>query len=237
MKKLTLVFVTFTVISLLLFMSSCTNLFAPSKSQVSVVLTTGGSEGVSSVLGTSETYTNKLSDSQQLSTEPQSMEVPWIRNIESLEVKIGKFSYKYSTGPGETKWATPTVVDKVIDLVTINSTDISWLTFDVPKGAVILAVGFEVSAATVTINEQKYAVTIPGTKKVIVLRNLNWEVKDDAHTIELALDLPRSIIKIGDEYVLVPRIAYRWRASLKLLWAIDGIVKTLDGSTPTELLA
>ncbi|MFN3691433.1 MAG: hypothetical protein ACK4R7_00950 [Fervidobacterium sp.] len=237
MKKLSLVFAIFTVISLILFMSSCTNLFTPSKSQVSVILTTGGSEGVSNVSRISETYTYTPSNSQQLSTELQGMEHPWVRDIESLRIRVQKFSYKYSTGPGVTKWATPTVVDKVIDLVTLNDTEVSWLNFDVPKGAVIISVGFEISSATLTINGQEYTVTIPGNKKFIVLRNLNWEVKDDNHSIELLLDLPRIIVKIGDEYVLVPRIAYRWRGSLKLLWAIDGIVKTLDGSKPTELLA
>ena len=72
--------------------------------------------------------------------------------------------------------ATPTIVEKEVDLVNLTD-EATWLTFDIPNGAVIVALAFEVTQATVTINGTNYAVTIPLDKAKIVVPNLNWQVK------------------------------------------------------------
>lgn len=226
MKKVLLIFA---VVLVLVVMFSCTQIseMLSSKAKVSVVLTSG-TEGEGDT-----TKPQEYSDVSTLGIFRN--EAPWIKDIQKLEVKVSKFSYKYSTGPGEGKWATPTSVDQVIDLVSLDSTDISWLTFDIPKGAVIVALAFEVTQATVTINDQSYPVTIPSGKAKIVLKNMNWTINEDGE-IALSIDWTRSIIKTGtDSYMLVPRIAYRWRGVLKDLWAIEGRI-THNGTAPTEPL-
>ncbi|MGC8956005.1 MAG: DUF4382 domain-containing protein [Fervidobacterium sp.] len=228
MKKVLLVT---SVVFVLLTVFSCTqisDLLSPNP-KVSVVITSG-SEGSGDVVKPQEYSGNNLLGL------PQVVEAPWVKEIQRLVVKVSKFSYKYSTGPGESKWATPTSVDQVVDLVTLDSTEVGWLTFDAPKGAVILAIGFEITQATVTINNTEYPARLPnpaGTK--IVLKNLNWSISEDGQ-IALSIDWTRSIIKIlPSEYMLVPRIAYRWRGTLKDLWAIEGTVK-VNGAAPTEPL-
>lgn len=148
-------------------------------------------------------------------------EAPWVKDIQHLYVKVSKFSYKYSTGPGAGKWATPTIVEKEVDLVNLTD-EATWLTFDIPNGAVIVALAFEVTQATVTINGSNYPVTIPPEKAKIVIPNLNWQVKNEDAQIVLALDWTRSIVKERDgTYRLVPRVAYRWRGELKKLWGYN----------------
>lgn len=119
-----------------------------------------------------------------------------------------------------------------MDLVNLTD-EATWLTFDIPNGAVIVALAFEVTQATVTINGSNYPVTIPPEKAKIVIPNLNWQVKNEDAQIVLALDWTRSIVKERDgTYRLVPRVAYRWRGELKKLWAIYGDIM-INGATPT----
>lgn len=214
---------------ILVVMFSCTQIseMLSSKAKVSVVLTTG-TEGEGDT-----TKPQEYSDVSTLGIFRN--EAPWVKDIQKLEVKVSKFSYRYSTGPGEGKWATPTKVDQVIDLVSLDSTDVSWLTFDIPKGAVIVALAFEVTDATVTINDKSYSVTIPSEKTRIVLKNTNWTISEDGEIV-LSIDWTRSIVETGpNSYMLVPRIAYRWRGALRDLWAIEGSV-TKNGAAPTEPL-
>lgn len=228
MKKMIFVF-GIVLTMLVLFSCNPLSLLEPRTSKVSVVLSSGVEESGDTV------KPQEFSGVEILS--PQSrQEAPWVKNVEHLYVKVSKFSYRYSTGLGENKWATPTAVDKVVDLTTLDSTELSWLTFDVPKGSVILALGFEITEATVTVNGTDYPVEIPAGSKRIVLKNLNWQVVNDESQIVLSIDWTRSIVKTkGGDYMLVPRIAYRWRGALKQLWAIYGDVKIND-STPTEPL-
>ncbi|MGB9795658.1 DUF4382 domain-containing protein [Fervidobacterium gondwanense] len=228
MKRLIFVF-GIVLTMLVLFSCNPLNLFEPRTSKVSVVLSSGIEESGDTV------KPQKFSGVEILGTQSR-QEAPWVKNIEHLYVKVSKFSYRYSTNPGENKWATPTAVDKVVDLTMLDATELSWLTFDVPKGSVILALGFEITEATVTVNDTDYPVEIPAERKRIVLKNLNWQVVNDESQIVLSIDWTRSIVKAsGGDYMLVPRIAYRWRGTLKQLWAIYGDVKIND-STPTEPL-
>lgn len=230
MKRLILVL---TAVLAILLTFSCTQLFEPRTSKVSVVLSSGqedSKEGFETLVDQSI----KTLDSQ--SELLKRSEAPWVKDIEKLEVKVSKFSYKYSTGPTESNWATPTTIDKTVDLISLSSSEIDWLTFDIPKGAVILAISFEISQATVTVNGTSHKVDIPSGSAKIVLKNLNWEIREDGQII-LNIDWSRSIIKVsGSNYKLVPRIAYRWRSTLKNLWAIEGTIKREDGSAPTEPL-
>uniref|UniRef100_A0A7C4VXA4 DUF4382 domain-containing protein n=1 Tax=Fervidobacterium pennivorans TaxID=93466 RepID=A0A7C4VXA4_FERPE len=223
MKKVFFVFV-LSVIVLVLFSCSQLNLFEPRKSAVSVVLSSG-------VDGDGDTVKPQEYSSVNLQGIYRE-QAPWVKDIQHLYVKVSKFSYKYSTGPGAGKWATPTIVEKEVDLVNLTD-EVTWLTFDIPNGAVIVALAFEVTQATVTINGSNYPVTIPPEKAKIVIPNLNWQVKTDESQIVLAIDWTRSIIKIGPEsYMLVPRVAYRWRGELKKLWAIYGDI-LINDATPT----
>lgn len=78
--------------------------------------------------------------------------------------------------------------------------------------------------------------SIPSGSAKIVLKNLNWEIKEDGQVV-LNIDWSRSIVKITNStYMLVPRIAYRWRSTLKNLWAIQGTIKREDNSNPEEPL-
>jgi len=223
MKKVFFVFV-LSVIVLVLFSCSQLNLFEPRKSAVSVVFSSG-------VDGDGDT----VKPQEYSSVNLQGMygeQAPWVKDIQHLYVKISKFSYKYSTGPGAGEWATPTVVDKEIDLVNLTE-EATWLTFDIPNGAVIVALGFEVEQATITINGSNFPVNIPSEKEKIMIRNLNWQVKNEDAQIVLALDWTRSIVKERDgTYSLVPRVAYRWRGELKKLWAIYGDIM-IHGAAPT----
>ncbi len=226
MKKFLLIFA---VVLVLVVMFSCTQIseILSSNAKVSVVLTSG-TEGEGDTIKPQE-----YSDVSILGFFGK--EAPWVKDIQKLEIKVSKFSYKYSTGPSEGKWATPTSVDQVIDLVSLASTDVSWLTFDIPKGAVIVALAFEITEATVTINGQDYSVTIPSGEAKIVLKNMNWTINENSE-IALSIDWTRSIINIAPgSYILVPRIAYRWRGALKDLWAIEGSI-THNNTAPTEPL-
>jgi len=222
---LTLVFVTFVV-------SSCnqlTQLFEPRKHEVTVLL-------------------NAFSESQPNlantdNPEPLAQRTkPWVSDIESLKVKVSKFSYKYSTDLGENKWATPTTLDVVVDLVKLTTEEQEWLKFEVPDGAVILGIALEIEEATVTINELEYPVTIPGDKKIIRIPNMNWKIGEDL-ILELRFDLSRSIfrrVKGNDgrgeyEYILIPNLGWRWRSDLKNLWAILGTI-TINNQKPQEPL-
>ncbi|MGQ9856860.1 MAG: DUF4382 domain-containing protein [Fervidobacterium sp.] len=228
MKRLTFVF-GIVLTMLVLFSCNPLNLFEPRTSKVSVVLSSGV-EGSGDIVSPQE-----FSGVEILGLQSR-QEAPWVKDIQHLYVKVSKFSYRYSTNPGENKWATPTAVDKVVDLTTLGATELSWLTFDVPKDSVILALGFEITQATVTVNGTNYPVEIPAGSKRIVLKNLNWQIVNDESQIVLSIDWTRSIVKTsGGDYVLVPRIAYRWRGTLKQLWAIYGDVK-INGATPTEPL-
>lgn len=227
-KLIMMVVSLFVVIALL----SCTQLFEPKNPKVSVVLSSGqenGEKGVASFVYQPVDLFGIDFDLLKKS------DAPWVKNIEKLEVKITKFSYRYSTGPNETKWATPTNVDKTVDLLALSSSEESWLTFDIPKGAVILAIAFEITQATVTINGTNYPVTIPSASAKIVLKNLNWSINEDGQVI-LSIDWSKSIIKVSTNYLLVPRVAYRWRGSLKNLWAIQGKISRSDGTPPNEPL-
>uniref|UniRef100_A0A7V4KDI5 DUF4382 domain-containing protein n=1 Tax=Fervidobacterium pennivorans TaxID=93466 RepID=A0A7V4KDI5_FERPE len=224
MKKVFLVF-GLSVLVLVLFSCSQLNLFEPRKSTVSVVLSAG-------VDGSGDSVKPQEYSSLDLQGLNQRTEAPWIKDIEHLYVKITKFSYRYSTGPGAGKWATPTIVEKEVDLVNLTD-EATWLTFDIPNGAVIVALAFEVTQATVTINGSNYAVTIPAEKGRVVIPNLNWQVKTDESQIVLSIDWTRSIVKTTSEsYMLVPRVAYRWRGELKKLWAIYGNI-LINDATPT----
>lgn len=144
MKRLILVL---TAVLAILLTFSCTQLFEPRTSKVSVVLSSGqedSKEGFETLVDQSI----KTLDSQ--SELLKRSEAPWVKDIEKLEIKVSKFSYKYSTGPTESNWATPTTIDKTVDLISLSSSEIDWLTFDIPKGAVMLAISFEISQATVT---------------------------------------------------------------------------------------
>lgn len=112
------------VLVLVLFSCSQLNLFGPTKSTVSVVLAAG-------VDGSGDSVKPQEYSSADLQGLNQRTEAPWIKDIEHLYVKISKFSYKYSTGPGAGKWATPTAVDKEVDLVNLID-EATWLTFDIP---------------------------------------------------------------------------------------------------------
>jgi hypothetical protein len=224
MKK---VFLVFGLIVLALALSSCSqlNLFEPRKSTVSVVLS-------ACVDGSGDSVKPQEYSSVDLQGLSQRTEARWIKDFEHLYVRVSKFSYKYSTGPGAGKWATPTIVEKEVDLVNLTD-EATWLTFDIPNGAVIVALAFEVTQATVTINGSNYPVTIPLDKAKIVVPNLNWQVKNEDTQIVLALDWTRSIVKDrGETYMLVPRVAYRWRGELKKLWAIYGDIM-INGAAPT----
>lgn len=217
------------IVLVILLTFSCTQLFEPTTSKISVAISSGQEDSKESFESLQRI---KTLDSQELLKRE---EAAWVKNIEKLEVKVSKFSYKYSTGPAESKWATPTSVNKIVDLISLSATETDWLTFNIPKGAVILAISFEISQATVTINETNYPVTIPSENSKIVLKNLNWEIKEDGQII-LNIDWSRSIIKTtNSNYKLVPRIAYRWRSTLKNLWAIQGTIKKGD-LVPTEPL-
>ncbi|AMW32512.1 DUF4382 domain-containing protein [Fervidobacterium islandicum] len=229
MNKMLFIFA-MSVLVLVLFSCSQLNLFEP-KSKISVIFSSAV-EGEGDVTKVQEYSSYSSTVLQGLNKRE---EAPWIKDIQHLYVKVSKFSYKYSTGPGAGKWATPTTVEKVIDFTALDS-ETEWLKFDVPKGAVIVALALEVTQATVTINDQSYPVTIPAEKARVVLPNLNWEVKDDSSEIVLSIDWSRSIIKSGPtSYMLVPRVAYRWRGTLKYLWAIYGDIK-VNEATPTEPL-
>ncbi|WP_448376968.1 DUF4382 domain-containing protein [Fervidobacterium sp.] len=223
MKKVFLVFL-LSVLVLLLFSCSQLNLFEPRKSTVSIVLSSG-------VDGDGDTVKPQEYSSANLQGMYSREQAPWVKDIQHLYIKISKFSYKYSTGPGAGKWATPTAVDKEVDLVNLTD-EATWLTFDIPNGAVIVALAFEVTQATVTINGSNYAVTI-SEKCRVISPNLNWQVKTDESQIVVAIDWTRSIIRTGQEsYMLVPRVAYRWRGELKKLWAIYGDI-LINDATPT----
>ncbi|ODN29978.1 hypothetical protein [Fervidobacterium thailandense] len=225
------VLTTIALVSTLFVLFSCTQLtqlFEPRKS-VTVVL-------------------NAFSDDQPKVASIDTPELlaqrdkPWVSDIEALKVKVSKFSYRYSTDLGENKWATPTTVDVVVDLVKLTTEEYEWLKFEVPNGAVILGIALEIKEATVTINGVDYPVTIPGDKKVIKIPNMNWKIGEDV-VLELRLDLSRSIIKraksnngrIEYEYILIPNFGWRWRSDLKNLWAIQGTI-TINNQKPQEPL-
>lgn len=221
-----------TLLSVAFVVSSCnqlTQLFEPRKHEVTVLL-------------------NAFSESQPELASTNTFELfaqrdkPWVSDIEALKVKVSKFSYKYSTDLGENKWATPTTLDMVVDLVKLTTEEQEWLKFTVPDGAVILGIALEIKEATVTINGLDYPVTIPGDKKVIKIPNMNWKIGEDL-ILELRFDLSRSIFrrakgnngKVEYEYILIPNFGWRWRSDLKNLWAILGTI-TINNQKPQEPL-
>ncbi|HPT58958.1 MAG TPA: hypothetical protein PLD16_03935 [Fervidobacterium sp.] len=222
-------FIVFSFVLLLLFVVSCTTAPESSKTTVSVVITEGSSDEPT-------TQSNDANLMSYGTLNGDRFDV-W-EDAEKLEVHISGFSYMVSTGPGESEWATPTKTDKTVDLMTLSSTDITWLNFDVQEGTVIVGIAFQIDEATITVNGQDHPLEIPSGSKIIRAQNLNWEISDDGR-IELQIDLTKSVIRAGDKYHFIPRFGWRWRGNLRNLWAIHGDVKALSGtteSTPTEPL-
>ena len=222
-------FIVFSFVLLLLFVVSCTTTPEASKATVSVVITEGSSD--------EPTVQSNDANLMSYGTLNGDRFDVW-EDAEKLEVHISGFSYMVSTGPGESEWATPTKTDKTVDLMTLSSTDITWLNFDVQEGTVIVGIAFQIDEATITVNGQDHPLEIPSGSKIIRAQNLNWEISDDGR-IELQIDLTKSVIRAGDKYHFIPRFGWRWRGNLRNLWAIHGDVKALSGtteSTPTEPL-
>ncbi|GEM_PF-518404 len=225
-------FVVFSSVLLILFVVSCTPTPEASEATVSVVITEGSSDEP-------DEPTVQSNDANLMSREPLNgygFDV-W-EDAEKLEVHISGFSYKLSSGPGESEWATPTKTDKTVDLMTLSSTDITWLNFDVQKETVIVGIAFQIDEATITVAGEEHPLEIPGESKIIKAQNLDWEISDNGR-IELQIDLTKSVLRIGSEYRFIPRFGWRWRGNLRNLWAIHGDVKVLSDtteSTPTEPL-
>jgi len=127
-------FIVFSFVLLLLFVVSCTTTPESSKATVSVVITEGSSDEP----------TTQSNDANLMSYGTLNGHVFNVWDAEKLEVHISGFSYMVSTGPGESEWATPTKTHKTVDLMTLSSTDITWLNFDVPKGTVIVGIAFQI---------------------------------------------------------------------------------------------
>ncbi|HPC24663.1 MAG TPA: hypothetical protein PLQ59_04100 [Fervidobacterium sp.] len=222
-------FIVFSFVLLLLFVVSCTTTPEASKATVSVVITEGSSD--------EPTVQSNDANLMSYGTLNGDRFDVW-EDAEKLEVHISGFSYMVSTGPGESEWATPTKTDKTVDLMTLSSTDITWLNFDVPKGTVIVGIAFQIDEATITVAGEEKPLEIPGGSKIIRAQNLNWEISQES-TIELQIDLTRSVVEFLGKYYFIPQFGWHWRGGLRNLWAIHGDVKVLSDtaeSTPTELL-
>ncbi|HQQ18403.1 MAG TPA: hypothetical protein PLI33_08060, partial [Fervidobacterium sp.] len=208
-------FIVFSFVLLLLFVVSCTTTPEASKATVSVVITEGSSD--------EPTVQSNDANLMSYGTLNGDRFDVW-EDAEKLEVHISGFSYMVSTGPGESEWATPTKTDKTVDLMTLSSTDITWLNFDVQEGTVIVGIAFQIDEATITVNGQDHPLEIPSGSKIIRAQNLNWEISQES-TIELQIDLTRSVVEFLGKYYFIPQFGWHWRGGLRNLWAIHGDVK------------
>jgi hypothetical protein len=148
---------------------------------------------------------------------------PLLGNIGNLYVDLGNVEYHYEVDGEGTK--VNVAVSVTIDLLTLAGTEALFFDMDVPEGATLTWIQFDVLDATAVVSGIKESVKIPsGRIKIIVNSNI-----EDGDEFLLDFDVSQSLKRAGWDLILTPVVHLAKRNRMKSdKYDIYGVVE--DGS-------